>query len=92
MVDYYTQLALSIITSQEELIGSVAWQQASLVEGLTVQGHEVQVVSQDPTGAISNLVNQYSIIFGPAAVEVCKQAARRQSQGSPIEMLPAVLR
>ena len=92
MDDYYTQLATSIINTQEELIGSVAWQQASLVEGLIVNDHVVKIVSLNPSGTIDGLVNQYGVIFGPAAVEVCKQAARRLTQVNPEQMLPTVLR
>lgn len=92
MNDFYTQLAVAIIHSQEELIGSIAWDQAANVDGLVVEGHEVHVDASDPERAITDLVQQYSFIFGPAAVQVCATAARRIAQSSNAGALPALLR
>lgn len=92
MDDFYTQLAVAIISSQEELIGSVAWDQASHVPGLVVEGHVVHVQTADPEQTINDLVTQYSFIFGPAAVQVCASAARRIAQSTNAGVLPALLR
>ena len=92
MEDYYTQLAVAIIKSQEELIGSISWDQASNVPGLVVVGHDVHVEAVDPEQTINDLVSQYSFIFGPAAVQVCALAARRIAQTSNAGVLPALLR
>lgn len=91
-VDYYSEMANAIIKSQEELIGSIAWEQASNVEGLVVQDKSVQVTSPMPQETLNNLVKIYEIIFGQAAVEVCKTAARRIGQGLDSEYFPASLR
>ncbi len=90
MEDYYTQLALAIIHSQEELIGSIAWQQASNVEGLHVDHEHLEFISTDKADVINHLVGQYKSIFGQAAVEVCKQASRSIARGNA-EPLPSIL-
>lgn len=91
MDDYYTQIAEAIIHSQEELIGSIAWDQAANVEGLVVEGHEVRVETVDPQKTLTELVQQYSFIFGPAAVQVCASAARRIAHSPNAGALPALL-
>lgn len=92
MDDFYTQIVIAIIKSQEELIGSIAWDQAAMVDGLIVEGREVRFETSDPEQLVNDLVNQYSFIFGPAAVQVCASAARRVARTSDSGVLPALLR
>lgn len=92
MDDFYTQVIIAIIKSQEELIGSIAWDQASYVDGLVVEGHVVRIEASDPEQSLNDLVNQYSFIFGPAAVQVCISAARRVARTTDSGVLPALLR
>lgn len=92
MPDYYSQLAQAIIKRQELLIGPLAWDQAASVEGLQVQDHvAVTVVSADPRTAINDLVERYSVIFGQAAVEVSKEAARPLMVNLLPEQRPSLL-
>lgn len=75
MSNDYSQLAQAIINRQASLIGSVAWEQASVVSGLQIHDEVVLVQSPNPKAAINELVERFSNIFGPAAVEVSKDAA-----------------
>jgi len=74
----YEQIATTIIKEQEQLMGSVAWQVASKVNGLHIINNETGGLSMDEGGdnrvVIDNLINKYGGLFGEAARRVCKEA------------------
>lgn len=92
MSDDYSQLAQAIINRQATLIGSVAWEQASAVEGLQIQDHAALVVSPDPKEVVDDLVERFSNIFGQAAVEVSKDAAASITARLTPEQMPHLLK
>lgn len=92
MQDQYAELAEAIIKRQELLIGPLAWDRAAEVEGLKVDHDTVVVVSSVPEHAIDDLVQQFSAIFGQAAVEVSKEAAAPLMSALPADHQPTLLR
>ena len=94
MSDSYPQLALAIVKGQEEIIGPVAWQQASTVGGLQVEGTTSISFAQnvDKKQVVEELVLRFRDFFGQAAVEVCKEAAAKVSLTMSNDELPASLR
>lgn len=90
--DLYPKLVLAIVKGQEEIIGPIAWQQASSVQGLTVSNSEVQFQGTDKKQIVDNLVYRFRDFFGQAAIEVCKEAAYKVSQGVNADELPQSLR
>ncbi len=73
----YDQIATKIIKEQEQLMGPVAWFEASKVKGLKVDqsSKTVSVISSsDSKTVVDSLVHQYGTLFGRAAREVCKEA------------------
>ena len=88
----YAQLAVAIVSRQEMLIGSIAWEQAAQVKGLQVQDKLITVVSYEPKQAIDELVERFSNIFGPAAVEVSKDAVSNLVPQYTPDQLPDVLK
>lgn len=93
MNDRYSELVLAILKGQEEIIGPMAWDQASAVPGITISdAREVTLEGDDKKQIIESLVMRYKDFFGQAAIEVCKEAARKLSQQMTAEELPAMLR
>ncbi len=63
-----------IIKEQQQIIGPLAIDQAKKVPGITViSPQEVQLTGDGKT-ILTNLVNEYSKIFGQASIQVCKEA------------------
>lgn len=90
--DIYPRLVIAILKGQEEIIGPIAWQQASSVPGLQVVSQsDVTVSGADKAQIIENLVARFGDFFGQAAVEICKEAAHKVS-GITIDDLPPSLR
>ena len=89
----FDQISLRIIKEQELLIGPLAWDEARKVSGITVvdqangkvhlQGNEKEI--------LTNLVAQYSRLFGQASTAVCKQAVQDLIVELPKEQVPEVL-
>jgi hypothetical protein len=76
----YNRIAESIVKEQELLMGPVAWYEAEKVPGLQVvkkDEEESVTIASDVDGmvALDNLVDAYRKLFGPAAVEVSRDAA-----------------
>ena len=82
-----------IIAEQEQIIGPVALEQAKQVEGLSVDWDRQQVtMTRDSTAVVEELVEHYRSFFGPAAVEVCKDATRDLLSQLPLQQIPLLLR
>ena len=92
-MDVYARLVEKIIQEQEKIIGPVALEQARKVPGLTVdlQKHDIQFQGRGKD-ILEKLVEQYRILFGQAAVEMCKDAVRGISSGMKPDTLPASLK
>jgi hypothetical protein len=89
----YTEICSEIIKEQEQIIGTLAVEQANYVEGLSVDPVSYHcTVTGDGSKVIDDLIEQYRDFFGHAAVEVCKEAASRFLARLPAEELPTSLR
>ncbi len=91
-MDIIAQLTEKIIQEQESVIGPVALEQARKVPGLTLNWdkHEV-VLSGNERDILDQLVNNYKHLFGPASVEVCKDAIKSLVKEAPAEKIPTQL-
>lgn len=89
----YTEICSQIVKEQEQIIGSLAVEQAQQVEGLTIDPVTYRCsVTGDGSKVIDELIEQYRDFFGHAAVEVCKEAAAKFLSKLPTDELPASLR
>lgn len=88
----HDKIAEKIIEGQEEIIGPLAVEQAQKVPGLSVDWDKHEVTIQgDQKEVIDRLVQRYSRIFGPASIEVCRNAARQLATQVPAADLPKTL-
>jgi hypothetical protein len=86
-------MAIRIIEEQELIIGPIAWDEATKVQGMTVEYSKRSVVLlQDEPAVLDKLVAQYERLFGRASLEVCKEAVRDIISEVPQDKLPATLR
>ncbi len=92
-MDLFTKIIEEIIKEQEIIIGPIAIEQASKVNGLKIdwQNHQVSLEG-DKTQILSNLVEQYRTLFGQASVEVCKEAINHYRDRILPDQLPQNLR
>lgn len=84
-------LAERIIREQELIIGPLAWREAEKVSGLKVAGKKVSI-SGSAKAALSGLVSRYEGLFGPASVEVCRDAVKTLLPDMAAADVPDVLR
>lgn len=92
-MDVYEQAAEKIIREQENIIGSLAIEQAQRVNGLTIDLDKHQVdFSGNRTEILEHLVEQYQKLFGQTSVEVCRDAARPILSKLPPQEVPALLK
>lgn len=92
-MDKYLQAINVIIHEQELIVGkTVALWQAKKVPTLNIEGANQIILNGDPKEALSNLVMQYSELFGQASVEVCKDAIKKNSLEFTPEELPDILK
>jgi len=92
-MDILAQITQKIIQEQEKIIGPIALEQATQVEGLFVNSgtHEVKLEG-DEKKVLENLVKKYESIFGRASLEVCKQAVQSLADKISINNLPDILK
>lgn len=92
-MDIYAQIVVKIIQGQEAIIGPVAVEQASQVEGMIIDWvkHEVQITG-NKIAVVESLIQKYKDLFGHISVEVSKQAAGALMRQLPIEGLPESLK
>jgi hypothetical protein len=92
----FEQIALRIIKEQELIIGPLAWNEASKVDGLAIanpQQNEAQVtVSGDPRIVINSLVSHYERLFGRLSREICKEAVADLTAEIPQDEVPTSLK
>lgn len=70
------QLVTRIIKDQELVIGPLAWREAKKVTGLRIGTDHSIKVDGDSRSILAGLVSQYEGLFGPASVQVCRDAVR----------------
>ncbi len=91
----YMQIAESIISEQENIIGPLAIEQAKSVEHLEVNWssdeHEI-TFSGDERQVIDSLIRSYSAVFGQLSVEVCKEAAKPFLTHMENKQIPGLLK
>jgi hypothetical protein len=91
-MDKYVHLIERIIQEQENIIGPIAREQAKTVPGLLLDEKGTITLSGDGKKILHELVTQFSIFFGQASVEVCKDVARDMDPGLSSDDLPDILR
>lgn len=78
METIYEKIASKIIKEQELVMGSVAWQEALKVAGLTIvdqKSGEIHIDKYDEARTVvDDLVGRYESLFGRAARQVCIEA------------------
>lgn len=91
-MDIFAQIANKIIKEQETIIGPIAFEQASKVDGLKLdeQSHEAKITG-DKKKILENLVKQYEKLFGRTSIEVCRDAVRNIISKAPKEQVPQLL-
>lgn len=91
-MDIIAQIVDKIIKEQEAIIGPIALEQAQKVPGIKVDEskHEITVSGNKKT-ILEDLVKQYEKLFGPASIEVCRDAARSLISKAPKEQVPQLL-
>lgn len=90
----FNLISIRIIKEQEVIIGPLAWEEASKVDGLTIIDRfkpEVQVTG-DPKIVINNLVAHYERLFGRLSREICKDAVSDLTAEIPQEEIPTSLK
>ena len=92
-MDIFGKIVERIIKEQEEIIGPVALEQARKVAGLKVNWEKREIVIEgDRKNILEKLVAQYERLFGPASVEVCRDAVKGIISEAPADQVPALLR
>lgn len=89
----YGSVVEKIISEQEQIIGPIALEQAASIPGLKIDwpNHAVAFDGDAPE-IVNQLITRYSNFFGPAAVEVCKDATRDIVSRMGAQQVPSLLR
>lgn len=75
-MDILEQIAFRIVEEQQNIIGPLAYEQATKVAGIVFsEDKKSLVLSGDKAGLIDQLVARYERLFGQASVLVCRDAA-----------------
>lgn len=94
--EVYASICTQIIREQQEIIGTLAVDQAREVTGLLVRidqpGQLICQITGDPTAVINELIAKYREFFGHAAVEVCREAVAHLVIKLPQTAVPSSLR
>ena len=90
----YNKILSRILQEQETILGSLAWQIAEKITGLTIVNKELFEVGivGDPKTVIDNYVFRCERIFGSFARDASKQAALFLLAEMPIEDIPERLK
>jgi ribosomal protein L13 len=77
MADKYTQAAEFIIDEQRLVVGPLALDIAKKINGLSFIENGHPGITGNPKNVLSQLVAEYSKLFGRASVEVSKSVLRK---------------
>lgn len=91
-MDPYAQAISNIIKEQQAIIGPVALDQAKKVSGLEVTSADDVKIAGNKKEVLTNLVIQYSKLFGRASIEVCKEAFSSVASKIPSSEVPDILK
>jgi len=86
------ELIKRIVHEQELVIGPLALREAKKVKGISVAKNGDLTFVGDAKKVIGDLVKQYEGIFGPASLEVCREAVKSLLPQVSPEEVPDVLR
>ena len=90
----YNKILSRILQEQETILGSLAWQIAEKISGISIADKEtfkVTIVS-DPKTVIDNFVFRCERVFGSFARDASKQAVAYLLAEMPLEDIPEKLR
>lgn len=91
--DLFQTIVFRIIKEQELIIGPIAWDEASKVQGIKFsEDHNNVTVENDNPEVVNGLISQYERLFGRASREVCKEAVRDIIGEVPPEKMPTALK
>ncbi|HUQ85423.1 MAG TPA: hypothetical protein VM077_03810 [Candidatus Limnocylindrales bacterium] len=91
-MDIFAQIVDKIIKEQETIIGPIALEQAQKVTGIKVdEAKNELIISGDKKIILENLVRQYEKLFGPASIEVCRDAVKSIISQAPKDQIPQLL-
>lgn len=86
----------SIVTHQQNVVGPLAVEQANEVTGISVSDDgKVKISLKKPSDSkaiLGKLVQRYSLLFGQASVEVCKDALKESGVELSEADLPDILK
>jgi hypothetical protein len=90
----YENMCAEIIKQQAGIISDkLALEQVQGIDGLSVDPSNFKcTLIGDSSGIIDDVVTRYSSFFGHAAVEVCRDAARRYITRLPPDQIPSLLK
>lgn len=91
-MDIFAQIVDKIIKEQEAIIGPIALEQAQKVPGIKVDkaNNEISITGDKKT-ILESLVRQYEKLFGPASIEVCRDAVKSLISKAPKDQVPQLL-
>ncbi len=91
-MDIFAQIADKIIREQESIIGPLALEQARKVTGINIDETVSTItITGDKKVILENLVRQYEKLFGPASIEVCRDAVKNLITQAPKDQVPQLL-
>lgn len=90
-MDIYDELVNKIVATQQDVIGPVAVLMAKKVKGLDFSNKLIHVTAE-PKVVLSDLVLEYSKIFGDASIEMCKESIRNIDLNLQKPDLPDILK
>ncbi len=91
-MDKYNRAIVTIINEQKLIIGPLAVNVAQRSNGLRVVSETSIDIVGDPKIALSDLVQEYSKIFGATSIKVSRDALKRMSPNLSPEELPEILK
>jgi hypothetical protein len=86
------QLVERIIKEQELVIGPLALREAKKVKGLTVKTDGGVKLTGSNKKVLGDLVKQYEKLFGPASLDVCREAVKALLPQVAKEDVPDILK
>ena len=91
--DIYSRMIIEIIAVQEAIMGPLAIDQASQVEGLAVDwSTKTATITAEPQKVIEGLINKYRMLFGDTSVEVSREAVSDLIRELSTLEVPSILR
>jgi hypothetical protein len=92
-MDIYEQISAKIIQSQEGIIGPVAIERATLVDGMTLDwGNHAVTITGNKVKAVEDLIDQYKALFGEISVQVSREAVKGLMLQLPADKIPVHLK